>query len=166
MAQATAQLRYLKMAPRKVRLMADVIRGLSVNEAEAQLVYHARRAAKPLLKLLRSCVANAEVQKMDAGRLVVSRITVDQGPMLKRSLPRAMGRATPIQKKMSHVVLVLEESGKVASARFMMPKKEKAKKAARGAKASKTPKVALPAAAGAAKEKLGFLRRIFNRKAV
>lgn len=165
MAQATAKLHYLKMAPRKVRLMADVIRGLSVNEAEAQLVYHARRAAKPLLKLLRSASANARGQKMDAGRLVVSRITVDQGPMLKRSLPRAMGRATPLQKKMSHVVLVLEESGKIRETRFVMPKKEKEKKKAHERKSPKALKT-VAGTSGAPKEKAGFLKRIFNRKTV
>lgn len=153
------------MAPRKVRLMADVIRGLSVNEAEAQLVYHARRAAKPLLKLLRSASANAKAQNMDAGRLVVSRITVDQGPMLKRSLPRAMGRATPLQKKMSHVVLVLEEKGKVPATRFAMPKKEKAKKEAHERKSPRISK-AVAGTSGAPKEKSGFLKRIFNRKTV
>lgn len=150
------------MAPRKVRLMAAVIRGLSVNEAEAQLVYHARRAAKPLLKLLRSASANARVQKMDVDRLVVSRITVDQGPMLKRSLPRAMGRATPLQKKMSHVVLVLEESGKIRVTRFVMPKKEKAKKEAHERKSPRISKAAT-GESGAPKEKIGFLRRIFRR---
>lgn len=153
------------MAPRKVRRMADVIRGLSVNEAEAQLVYHARRAAKPLLKLLRSASANARMQKLDAARLVVSRVTVDNGPILKRSLPRAMGRATPLQKKMSHVVLVLEEAGKVHEARFAMPKKEKAKKEAHERKSPRISKAAA-GASGAPKEKAGFLRRIFNRKAV
>lgn len=166
MAQAIAQLRYLRMAPRKVRLMADVIRGLPVNEAEAQLIYHRRRAAKPLLKLLRSASANARIKKLDVSRLVVSRIAVDQGPMLKRSLPRAMGRATPLQKKMSHVLLTLEESGKAPMPRFVMPKKEKPKKSEHTHhKVSQTSK-AVAGESGAPKEKSGFLKRIFNRKAV
>ncbi len=166
MTQATATLQYLHMAPRKVRLVADVIRGLSVNEAEAQLLYHARRAAKPLLKLLRSASANAKVKKMDMDRLIVSRITVDQGPMLKRSLPRAMGRATPLQKKMSHIVLTLEESARSTQVRFVMVKPEKAKKEEREHKAPKIPKTTAGANGAAGKEKSGFFKRIFNRKSV
>ncbi|MDO8584618.1 MAG: 50S ribosomal protein L22 [bacterium] len=166
MTQATAKLQYLHMAPRKVRLVADVIRGLPVNEAEAQLLYHARRAAHPLLKLLRSASANAKVKNMDMDRLIVFSITVDQGPMLKRSLPRAMGRATPLQKKMSHVVLTLAESARTRVARFVMAKPEKPKKEAREHKAPKTPKTTAGTSSTSGKEKTGFLKRIFNRKSV
>lgn len=165
MAHASAKLNYLHMAPRKVRLLANVIRGLPVHEAEAQLLYHARRAAQPLLKLLRSARANANAKKLDAARLVVARITVDQGPMLKRSLPRAMGRATPLQKKMSHVVMVLADSGQPTSARFVIVKKEKSKKETHGTKAPKVQKTAA-AVTSEEKGKSGFFKRIFNRKAV
>lgn len=109
---AIAKLKYLHMAPRKVRSVADLIRGKNIVEAETQLIYSRRRAAKPLLKLLYSAINNAVNQKLDRESLYISSITVDQGPMLKRWLPRAMGRATPIQKKMSHVVLILKE-GKI-----------------------------------------------------
>ncbi len=106
--QATATLRYLRMAPRKVRLVADLIRGLSVHDARIQLQYSAKDASKPLLKLLNSAVANA---RHNAGlvedSLQITKITVDGGPILKRWMPRAMGRATPIRKRTSHIELVL-----------------------------------------------------------
>ena len=103
-----AKLNYLHIAPRKVRLVANALRGLSVNEAEAQLLFRPQRSSEPLLKLLRSAVANAKnSQKLNADKLVIEAIQVNQGPMLKRFMPRAMGRATPIHKKMSHVILVL-----------------------------------------------------------
>lgn len=163
MTQAKAQLRFLQMAPRKVRLIAASIRGLSVNEAESQLVFRSKRAAGPILKLLRSAVANAKQAKMDPAKLVVTKITVDQGPMLKRSLPRAMGRATPIHKKMSHIILVLEESSKAGKPRFNIIKKEKAAKPEKEIKAkpkeAKKPELKTVSKA----EKQSFFKRIFKK---
>lgn len=93
----TARLNYLRMTPRKTRAIAGVIKGLAVNEAEAQLLVQGRRAAKPILKLIRSAVAGAvRNHKLDPEKLFIESIRVDQGPMLKRSLPRARGMATPI----------------------------------------------------------------------
>ncbi len=98
------------MSPRKVRLVADTIRGLSVKSAEEQLTFRNKRAAKPLLKLLKSVLTNAEHNfKLKKDNLYVKEIKVDEGPTLKRWLPRAMGRATPINKRTSHVLLVLDE---------------------------------------------------------
>ena len=161
----TAQLRYLHIAPRKVRLIADTIRGLPVSEAEAQLMLRPQRAAGPLLKLLRSAVAGAvNDRKMARETLVVGSIRVDQGPMLKRSLPRAMGRATPIHKKASHVVLTLEASAHAHPSRFtVIPKEKKEKK--KPAKRPATPR-ATPAIEQRAAEKPGFFKRIFQRKSV
>ena len=99
MKQPTAQLRYLRIAPRKVRSVADLIRGLPVQDAEAQLMVQRRRPAKPLLKLLRSAVANAKNNKQNADHLFISEIRVDQGPMLKRMLPRARGRRRRSRKR-------------------------------------------------------------------
>jgi large subunit ribosomal protein L22 len=127
MEQQKAQLRYLRIAPRKVRSVADLIRGLSVNEAQAQLAHVTRRPAQPLLKLLRSAVANAKNKKLDPDHLFIAEIRVDQGPMLKRILPRARGSASPIQKKMSHVLLVLGVDEKLSS-KFTIPEKKKKKK--------------------------------------
>lgn len=96
------------MAPRKVRSVGDLIKGLPVNEAEAQLMVQTRRPSQPILKLLRSAVANAKNNGLsNTDHLFVSNVRVDGGPMLKRILPRARGSASPIQKKMSHVTLIL-----------------------------------------------------------
>ena len=103
----TAKLSYLRMAPRKVRSVGDLIKGLPANEAEAQLLMQTRRPSKPLLKLLRSAIANAKNNGLaDLHHLYVASVRVDGGPMLKRMLPRARGSASPIQKKMSHVTLM------------------------------------------------------------
>src|SRR3989338_6284087 len=101
MKQQLAQLNYLKISRRKVRLIANTIRGLSIRDAEAQLLLRVQRSAKPLLKLLRSAVANARNNKLDAARLFISDIRVNPGPMLKRIFPPAQRPATPIHKKMS-----------------------------------------------------------------
>ncbi len=107
--QSIAKLNYLKIAPRKVRLVANLLKKRSVIEAEAELLYRPQRAAQPLLKLLRSAISNAVSKDFKKENLFISDIRVDQGPMLKRWMPRAQGRATPIHKKMSHIILVLEE---------------------------------------------------------
>ena len=166
--QQTAKLNYLRMAPRKVRSVTDLIRGLSVNEAEAQLLVQRRRPAKPLLKLLRSAVANAKTnQKLDVNHLYISAIKVDGGPMLKRMLPRARGSASPIQKKMSHVTITLgvnanlapkykiavQKKSKASSEEAVKPAREKEKKTEKPEK-EKVEK----------KGQSGFLKRTFNRK--
>ncbi|MHB1845790.1 MAG: 50S ribosomal protein L22 [Deltaproteobacteria bacterium] len=106
---STAMLRHLRLAPRKVRVVADLVRGQPVGEALSLLRFTPKAAAKPLAKLLRSAVANAEFggKDVDVDRLVVQTITVDQGPTLRRFMPRAMGRASRINKKTSHVKVVL-----------------------------------------------------------
>ncbi len=162
MATTTAKINYLKIAPRKVRLLANTLKGLSVQEAEAQLLLRLQRSAKPLLKLIRSAVANAKNQKMDSSKLFVASLLVNQGPMLKRFLPRAQGRATPIHKKMSHVVLVLKEAEGAFASRFVINppvKKEKAKKEIKRPKMEEVRKET-------PKEKAGFFKRIFQRKSV
>ena len=113
MASSTAKLNHLRIAPRKVRIVADLIRGQSVNAALNVLKFTPKSAAKPLAKLLRSAVANAEQhdKNLDVDRLMVHTITVDQGPTLRRFMPRAMGRASRINKKTSHVQVVLKISG-------------------------------------------------------
>ncbi len=111
----TAKLRHLRISPRKVRLAVDLIRGLDVTEAENQLKFLPKRAAQPVLKLLKSAIANA-LNDFEAVKenLFVAKITVDPGPTLKRWMPRAMGRATPKLKRTSHVTIVLEfKDGKV-----------------------------------------------------
>lgn len=172
MNQQTVKLNYLRIAPRKVRRLAILLKGLPVSEAEAQLMLSPHRGAKPLLKLLRSAVAAAKSnRRLDESRLWVKEVRVDQGPMLKRILPRARGIATPIQKKMSHVTLTLVESPSPVSRRFTIlppPKKSKLPREGKSAPAKKT--VPPPAAVKKEKETAGkqpgFFRRIFRRKAV
>jgi len=122
----TAKLNYLRIAPRKTRSVADLIRGLSVNEAEAQLMVQRRRPAKALLKLLRSAVSNAKNNKLNESHLFIKEIRVDGGPMLKRYLPRARGSASPIQRKMSHITLTLGVNPKLEPKfKIVVPKKVK-----------------------------------------
>ncbi len=118
------ELNYLRMSPRKVRLVADAIRGKSVPEAEVALRFLTRRAAAPIAKLLAVAVADARqnFQILSPASLVVRRISADSGPILKRSRPRAMGRAFPIHKHTSHITLILENRGET-------PERRKRKKA-------------------------------------
>ncbi len=103
-----AQLKFLRMSPRKVRLVADLMRGRSVLRTVNTLSLLNKRAAKPLLKLLRSAVANAEHNfSLSPENLKIATITVNAGPTLKRFTPKAHGRATPIRERMSHINLVL-----------------------------------------------------------
>lgn len=102
------KLRYLRMAPRKVRILSDLLVGKSVAEAIVQLEQSRRTAARPLLKLLQSAIANAKHNfEADESGLMIKQITVDGGPTLYRWMPRAMGRATPIRKRTTHIVLTL-----------------------------------------------------------
>lgn len=115
MASVTAGLKNYRVSTRRARLLADQIRGKQVEEALALLDLSPRRFARPLAKLVRSAVANAEEKNnrekagIDVDNLVVHRITVDEGPSLWRIRPRAQGRATWIQKRTSHVRLELRE---------------------------------------------------------
>jgi len=103
------KLRYLRIAPRKVRLVADLIRGKKVVEAKNILDFSIQKSAKPLRKLLDSAQANAQHNfQLDPDTLQISEIKVDEGPKLKRWRARARGRASEIQKKTSHITLVLE----------------------------------------------------------
>ncbi|MBU0540522.1 50S ribosomal protein L22 [Patescibacteria group bacterium] len=105
-----ATLRYLRMAPRKVRLVVDSIRGLPVNEALTRLSFLKKDAARPVMKLLQSAIANAENNfKLAKSDLVVKKITADGGPTLSRFRPRAMGRAAPIRKRTTHINIVLSD---------------------------------------------------------
>jgi len=111
----TAKLSYLRMGPRKVRLVADLIRGKKVVRALEILGLSKKSAARPLMKLLNSAVANAKNNNnLSMESLVVKTITVDGGPMLKRWMPKAHGRATPVRERTSHINLMLAEMVKPA----------------------------------------------------
>lgn len=119
-----SKLKYLRIAPRKVRLVADLIRRKRVEEAKTILNFTTKKAAKPLLKLLNAAVADAKHNfQLDPLNLYISKITVDEGQKYKRWMPRARGVATEIQKKTSQVIIVLEET--IPSKKVKKAKKEK-----------------------------------------
>lgn len=106
--EAKASMKYLRIAPRKVQMVIDMIRGKQVEEALNLLSFTPKRACAPVKKLLLSAVANAKQRgAADVDELIVSRCYVNKGPNLRRFKPRAMGRATRIDKTTSHVHLEL-----------------------------------------------------------
>ncbi len=108
--EVKAKLRFARVAPQKVRLVADLIRGKQSEEALNILTFTKKAAAGTVIKLLKSALANANQKKVDVDHLYVKTITVDQGPTMKRFMPRALGRATTIRKRTSHINIVLDES--------------------------------------------------------
>ncbi len=103
-----AQAKYVRIAPRKARLVMDHVRGKNVGDARALLKHTPRAAAGDISKLLESAVANAENNfELDPDELKVARAFVDEGPTIKRYRPRALGRATPIKKRTSHMTITL-----------------------------------------------------------
>ncbi|CCQ90313.1 50S ribosomal protein L22 [Nitrospina gracilis 3/211] len=106
-----AQLKHARTAPRKARLIADMIRGKNVNDAMNVLVFTRKKAAGLFQKLLKSALANAEENHkvLDVDDLYVRKVTVDEGVTMKRQLPRARGMTTLIRKRTSHITLVLDE---------------------------------------------------------
>ena len=108
--EARAELKYLRISPRKVSIVLDLIRNKPVNLAMAILRHTPNAACEDLIKLLKSAMANAENNhNMDVSKLYVSECFVCQGPTLKRIRPRAQGRAFRIDKKTSHITMVLKE---------------------------------------------------------
>jgi ribosomal protein L22 len=103
-----ASARYVRIAPRKARLIADQVRGLHIEKARALLQFSPRGAAEDIRKLIDSAAANAENNHdLDGEEMRVTTITVDEGPTLRRYRPRAQGRATPINKRTSHIAVAL-----------------------------------------------------------
>ncbi len=108
--EAKAHLRYIRISPRKVQIVCDLIRGKSVAQAVAILSNTPKAAAEPLLKLVKSAAANAENNhQMDPEKLYVSETFANPGPIIKRFMPRAQGRAYRINKRTSHVTVVVKE---------------------------------------------------------
>lgn len=109
--QAIAKAKYVRITPRKARLVVDLIRGKKVDHALGVLEFTPRAASKVVANLLKSAVANASRKEgVDLNTLKISSIYVDQGPSMKRFQPRAMGRASQIKKRTSHITVVLEDS--------------------------------------------------------
>ncbi len=108
--EARAIAKYVRMSPRKVRVVLDLVRGKNVSEAFAILKYTPKDAATVILKVLKSAVANAENNfNLDTNKLYIAEAYANQGPTLKRFKPRAQGRAYSIMKRTSHVTLVVKE---------------------------------------------------------
>ncbi|MEK7579861.1 MAG: 50S ribosomal protein L22 [Patescibacteria group bacterium] len=183
MPQITAKLNYLRIAPRKVRAVVDLIKGLDVDLAEAQLRYLTRRPAKPLLKLLNSAVANARQNAgLNKNHLYIKEITVDEGMKLKRYKPKGFSLIMPIQKKTSHIRIVLDELSEETKKKkdeliAKMPKLEAVKEKPADLKVEKEAKAEKPRfgkekqiPSTQKKSRFGEIktlgRRIFRRKAV
>jgi large subunit ribosomal protein L22 len=170
----TAKLRHLRIAPRKVRLVADLIRGKKVSEALNLLEFSPKKVSPPLIKLLNQAVANAKHNfQLDESNLYISKILVDEGPKLKRWMQRARGQASEIHKRTSHITLVLAEIEK-KKPKETKEKEEvgKIKKVFKAEKPSKESKIST----GRAKFKPELekpkpkteksIKRIFRRKAI
>jgi large subunit ribosomal protein L22 len=108
--ETVARAKYIRISPQKVRLVADLIRGKKVEDALNLLMFTPKSSAPVIAKVLKSALANAgQRQGVDVDTLVVKRITVDEGPTMKRFRARAMGRGTRILKRMSHITVIVEE---------------------------------------------------------
>jgi large subunit ribosomal protein L22 len=145
---AKATVKYVRIAPRKVRPVINTIRHQHPEKAFNILATLNKKAARLIEKLLKTAVANAKVLGMDEARLTISDVRADGGPMMKRFMARSMGRADRILKRMTHLSMVLTEKGKSVSGSGTIQAKAEEKTAP---KASKTEKAAKGKKAAAAK---------------
>ena len=158
-----AELRYLRIAPRKARLVAELIRKKKVEQAQVILGFAIKKGVEPILKLLNSATASAKNNfQLDPANLYISKITVNEGPKYKRWMPRSRGMAYPIQKKTSHVTIILDEivEGKKIKKTERIEKKEEIKEVA-----PKKPKFRPELVVSKPKVEKG-LRKIFRRKSI
>jgi len=156
--EVKVKLRYLRIAPRKVRLVADLIRGKKIEEAQTLLTFTRKRAAQPILKLLKSAIGAASHNfQLETANLYISKILVDEGPKLKRWRARARGQAFEIQKKTSHITMVLDEVTE-------KPKKVKAKRAKKAKRKKISPPTGPPAGEKEEKEKIQVEKPKFKPK--
>ena len=108
--EARAQAKFIRISPRKVSIVCDLIRGKKAGEAASILMHTRKSASEPLLKLLKSAVANAENNfEMDPEKLYVCQTYANGGPILKRGMPRAQGRMYRINKRTSHILIAVAE---------------------------------------------------------
>lgn len=183
-----AKLKYLRMSPRKVRLVANLVKGLTVAEAEDQLIFVGKRAVLPIRKLLHSAIANAEQVGLTRSSLYIHSIIVSDGPTLKRFMPRMGGRVSDIKKRTSHIILTLEErilineiskkskrfrGGKAVSRKDIIPAQKNKKGESRDAKeedVKKRPQKerfrALKKERSLVSKTPSFARRVFRRKSI
>jgi large subunit ribosomal protein L22 len=109
--ETKAVAKYIRISPQKARLVADVVRGMDADTAITTLKFMPKKGARILRKVIESAVANAiQTEKVDTDTLYIKNILIDGGPMLKRFRPRAMGRATRVLKRTSHITVVVDEA--------------------------------------------------------
>jgi large subunit ribosomal protein L22 len=163
--QVRAQLKSLRISPRKVRLVSGSIKGLNATNAAFQLEHIIKRSSRPMLKLLNSAIANAKNNfKLAKENLYIKDVVVDEGIKLKRFRPKGFGMTSPIEKKTSHVTIVLEE--RVPGLKATEVKEEKTEKIERTETKKTTAK---PEIKKEIKKKgvLGSIgRKFFRRKAI
>jgi len=124
--EVKASLKYLNISPRKTRLVANLLKGMSVLEAEAQLKYNKKRGSEPIMKLLKSALSNAENNfHLVKDNLFIKLIRVDEGPALKRFRPRARGTMNTIKKRTSHIYITLAEIKPSVISKEIIKKEEK-----------------------------------------
>ncbi len=176
-----AKAKFIRISAKKTRLVVGLIRGLGVEEALIQLQFLNKGAALPLSKLIKSAISNAEENhKLEKSNLYIKEARVDEGPVLKRWLPKAFGRATPIRKRSSHFIITLAERVPT-DAKIISKAKEEREKANKSEIIKiedfdqlkevekddiKTEKVVAKEKTGTtgSKNSKGFVKNIFNRK--
>lgn len=171
---ACARLRYLRMSPMKVRIMANLIKGMDVNKALSQLYFSKRAAKIPVMKLIESAVANAVNNfGLEKNNLYIQSFTVDGGPMLKRWRARAHGRANVIRKRTSHLKVTLEQRVPLPKKQEKMPEHKEKKEEVKMVDAKDLKKMYKidqlregeeKKTEGEKKEMKGFRKKLFQRK--
>ncbi len=164
-----ASLKYLRISPRKVRLITDLVKGMNVGEAKIRLQMLVQRAAKPLLKLLNSAIASAKHDfDLEEKNLYISKINTNPGPTLKRWRARARGIAAPIGKRTSHVILELTEKSPSAKTKAKIRPEVVREEVSKPSRVTKPKIVRKPKK----KESLGKMKlrqigkKIFRRKSI
>lgn len=157
-----SELKYLRITPRKTRLVVDLIRGKNVEEAQTILKFAVKRGANPISKLLNTAIADAKNNfQLDPANLFISKINVDGGPIQKRWRARSRGMAAPIQKRTSHITIVLDElkpGKKIKKVEAPVVKKEEIK--------TEKPKFKRPEIEKPKQKKVRGLKRFFRRKSI
>lgn len=113
MADVKVKTRFIRVSPRKIRSIIDLVRGMKVDSALDQLNFIGKKAAIPVIKTLKSGIAAAKEKNLDSNSLWIKEVFCDSGPFLKRQILLSRGRASPIKKRMSHLTVVLSEQPKV-----------------------------------------------------
>lgn len=174
-----AQLRHLRIAPRKIRLVLSLVRGLDVKDAESQLQLMSKRGSDSVLKLLHSAIANAKnAYGIEEDNLYIHQIFANEGQTLKRWLPRAFGRASSINKRSSHIAVVLKSKDDVQMKKKKKTRVPTAENTSQGAQSSSKPGSAAAKQSGKQNKRISseemrrsaakpsVVKRVFRRKSI